>query len=190
MRSSQGALKAHFPLVVWQTGSGTQSNMNANEVIANRGNEIAGEKAAASERRYQHVPSRPTTPSRPRCTSRRCKRSRIGCSLRSTSSSATFARLEAENDGYRQIRKNASAGRDADQILAGNLRLAKPAWRRTARCCSLAAGPAARAGARRHCGRHRTERAQGLRYEARRAGDLRASPGKRIRARRKINSTR
>ena len=31
----------HFPLVVWQTGSGTQSNMNANEVIANRGNQIA-----------------------------------------------------------------------------------------------------------------------------------------------------
>ncbi|MBQ7028082.1 MAG: class II fumarate hydratase [Ruminococcus sp.] len=39
-----GALNEHFPLVVWQTGSGTQSNMNANEVIANRGNEIAGEK--------------------------------------------------------------------------------------------------------------------------------------------------
>ncbi len=36
-----GALNDHFPLVVWQTGSGTQSNMNANEVIANRGNEIA-----------------------------------------------------------------------------------------------------------------------------------------------------
>jgi fumarate hydratase class II len=39
-----GALNDHFPLVVWQTGSGTQSNMNANEVIANRGNEIAGAK--------------------------------------------------------------------------------------------------------------------------------------------------
>ena len=39
-----GALLAHFPLVVWQTGSGTQSNMNANEVIANRGNELAGRK--------------------------------------------------------------------------------------------------------------------------------------------------
>ena len=40
-----GKLSDHFPLVVWQTGSGTQSNMNANEVIANRGNEIAGKKA-------------------------------------------------------------------------------------------------------------------------------------------------
>ncbi len=39
-----GSLNGHFPLVVWQTGSGTQSNMNANEVIANRGNEIAGKK--------------------------------------------------------------------------------------------------------------------------------------------------
>ena len=39
-----GKLYEHFPLVVWQTGSGTQSNMNANEVIANRGNEIAGQK--------------------------------------------------------------------------------------------------------------------------------------------------
>ncbi|MBR3950266.1 MAG: class II fumarate hydratase [Oscillospiraceae bacterium] len=37
-----GTLLPHFPLVVWQTGSGTQSNMNANEVIANRGNAIAG----------------------------------------------------------------------------------------------------------------------------------------------------
>ena len=37
-----GKLSGHFPLVVWQTGSGTQSNMNMNEVIAARGNEIAG----------------------------------------------------------------------------------------------------------------------------------------------------
>ncbi len=39
-----GTLDSHFPLVVWQTGSGTQSNMNVNEVIANRGNELAGKK--------------------------------------------------------------------------------------------------------------------------------------------------
>lgn len=39
-----GQLNGHFPLVVWQTGSGTQSNMNANEVIANRANQILGEK--------------------------------------------------------------------------------------------------------------------------------------------------
>lgn len=38
----EGKLNDHFPLVVWQTGSGTQSNMNVNEVIANRAIEIAG----------------------------------------------------------------------------------------------------------------------------------------------------
>ncbi len=45
----EGKLDAEFPLVVWQTGSGTQSNMNANEVIANRANEIlGGERGAKS----------------------------------------------------------------------------------------------------------------------------------------------
>ena len=37
-----GKFDTHFPLVVWQTGSGTQSNMNSNEVIANRAIEILG----------------------------------------------------------------------------------------------------------------------------------------------------
>ena len=37
-----GKLNDHFPLVVWQTGSGTQSNMNMNEVVANRATEIMG----------------------------------------------------------------------------------------------------------------------------------------------------
>lgn len=39
-----GELNAHFPLSVWQTGSGTQTNMNANEVIANRANELASKR--------------------------------------------------------------------------------------------------------------------------------------------------
>lgn len=46
----EGKLDGNFPLAVWQTGSGTQSNMNVNEVIANRGNEIAGKKNSTSER--------------------------------------------------------------------------------------------------------------------------------------------
>ena len=41
---AEGKWGDHFPLVVWQTGSGTQSNMNANEVIANRANEIVGKR--------------------------------------------------------------------------------------------------------------------------------------------------
>ena len=40
----EGKLNGHFPLVVWQTGSGTQSNMNANEVIRNRANQLAGKE--------------------------------------------------------------------------------------------------------------------------------------------------
>ncbi|MEQ9691232.1 MAG: class II fumarate hydratase, partial [Bauldia litoralis] len=44
-----GKLDAHFPLVVWQTGSGTQSNMNANEVIANRAIEILGGEMGSKE---------------------------------------------------------------------------------------------------------------------------------------------
>jgi len=43
-----GKLDDHFPLVVWQTGSGTQTNMNVNEVIANRANEILGGKRGAN----------------------------------------------------------------------------------------------------------------------------------------------
>lgn len=44
-----GKLNDHFPLVVWQTGSGTQSNMNANEVIANRAIEILGGTIGSKE---------------------------------------------------------------------------------------------------------------------------------------------
>ncbi len=70
----------HFPLVVWQTGSGTQSNMNVNEVIAGRANELAGNGRVAASRRC--IPTTtstarrvPTTASPPPCTSpppRRC----------------------------------------------------------------------------------------------------------------------
>ncbi|HKG99492.1 MAG TPA: class II fumarate hydratase, partial [Bradyrhizobium sp.] len=45
----EGRLDEHFPLVVWQTGSGTQTNMNLNEVIANRANELLGGKLGTKE---------------------------------------------------------------------------------------------------------------------------------------------
>ena len=44
-----GKLDDHFPLVVWQTGSGTQTNMNLNEVIANRANELLGSERGAKQ---------------------------------------------------------------------------------------------------------------------------------------------
>ncbi|MET3288917.1 UNVERIFIED_CONTAM: fumarate hydratase class II [Brevibacillus sp. OAP136] len=45
---SAGKLDEHFPLVVWQTGSGTQSNMNVNEVIANKGNQLLQQNGSDS----------------------------------------------------------------------------------------------------------------------------------------------
>ncbi|MGB5242780.1 MAG: class II fumarate hydratase [Lutimonas sp.] len=45
-----GKLDDHFPLVIWQTGSGTQSNMNANEVIAHRAEELAGENLGTDKK--------------------------------------------------------------------------------------------------------------------------------------------
>ena len=45
----EGKLDDHFPLVVWQTGSGTQTNMNLNEVIANRANELLGGQLGAKQ---------------------------------------------------------------------------------------------------------------------------------------------
>ena len=48
-----GKLDDQFPLVIWQTGSGTQSNMNVNEVIANRAQELAGKKIGVGEKIIQ-----------------------------------------------------------------------------------------------------------------------------------------
>ena len=48
-----GKLDDQFPLVIWQTGSGTQSNMNVNEVIANRAQELAGKKIGEGEKAIQ-----------------------------------------------------------------------------------------------------------------------------------------
>lgn len=50
-----GKLDEHFPLVVWQTGSGTQSNMNANEVISNRAIELLGGKMGSKKPGEQHA---------------------------------------------------------------------------------------------------------------------------------------
>lgn len=49
----EGKFDDQFPLVIWQTGSGTQSNMNVNEVIANRAHEIAGHKIGEGEKTIQ-----------------------------------------------------------------------------------------------------------------------------------------
>ena len=49
----EGKHDDQFPLVIWQTGSGTQSNMNVNEVVANRAHQIAGHKIGEGEKTIQ-----------------------------------------------------------------------------------------------------------------------------------------
>ena len=53
MKSLEGKHDAQFPLVIWQTGSGTQSNMNVNEVIANRAHQLAGKTIGQGEKTLQ-----------------------------------------------------------------------------------------------------------------------------------------
>jgi fumarate hydratase class II len=58
----------HFPLVVWQTGSGTQSNMNANEVISNRAIEILGGTMGSKKPVHPNDHVNMSASSRPSCT--------------------------------------------------------------------------------------------------------------------------
>jgi len=67
-----GKLNDQFPLRIWQTGSGTQTNMNVNEVISNRAIELAGgemgSKNQSTPTMMSTCRSRRTIPSLPRCT--------------------------------------------------------------------------------------------------------------------------
>ena len=83
-RSSRATLDAYFPLVVWQTGSGTQSNMNVNEVIAYRGHVLLAASSPIRKRSCTPMtmsinPSLPTTPFQ-----RPCISPRIRCWLKTT----------------------------------------------------------------------------------------------------------
>ena len=93
-----GTLLAHFPLVVWQTGSGTQSNMNANEVIANRGNEIAGKKLLhPNDDINMSQSSNDTFPTAMHIAAVLAIEERVIPAIDVLT--AAFARLEAENEG-------------------------------------------------------------------------------------------
>ena len=140
-----GRLDEHFPLVVWQTGSGTQTNMNVNEVIANRAIEMAGgprgEDARPPERRRQPVAVLATTPSRLRCIAA------VGEGVRDGSSPRWPLRddLDGEGEGVRrdrQDRADAPSGRRPADARAGDLGLglaARPRHRahRPRRCPHL-----------------------------------------------------
>ena len=93
-----GALNEHFPLVVWQTGSGTQSNMNANEVIANRGNELAGKKLLhPNDDINMSQSSNDTFPTAMHLAAVCALEDRVIPAIDTLT--ATFRRLEAENEG-------------------------------------------------------------------------------------------
>ncbi len=93
-----GKLNDHFPLVVWQTGSGTQSNMNANEVIANRANQIAGEKLAhPNDDINMSQSSNDTFPTAMHISAVIAIEDQLLPAIETLV--ATFKRLEAENEG-------------------------------------------------------------------------------------------
>ncbi len=88
----------HFPLVVWQTGSGTQSNMNANEVIANRANAIAGKKLAhPNDDVNMSQSSNDTFPTAMHVSAVIAIEDKLIPAIEKLI--ATFIRLEAENEG-------------------------------------------------------------------------------------------
>ncbi len=146
-RGDRRPLDDEFPLVVWQTGSGTQTNMNVNEVIANRANELLGgprrRRARSCTRTMTSTAaSRRTTSSRPRCTSPRSRHRARNCSRRCE---ALRDDARREGDGvrrHRQDRPHAPAGRDAAHARPGDLRLgraarSRPRPRATRRCPHL-----------------------------------------------------
>ena len=93
-----GELDGHFPLVVWQTGSGTQSNMNANEVIANRANQIAGEKLChPNDDINMSQSSNDTFPTAMHISAVIAIEDKLLPAIELLT--ATFKRLEAENEG-------------------------------------------------------------------------------------------
>ena len=93
-----GALDSHFPLVVWQTGSGTQSNMNVNEVIANRANQILGKVLVhPNDDANMSQSSNDTFPTAMHVSAVMSISDRLLPSVRSLIS--TFERLETENAG-------------------------------------------------------------------------------------------
>ena len=93
-----GRLNDHFPLVVWQTGSGTQSNMNANEVIANRANEMLGEKLChPNDHVNMSQSSNDTFPTAMHIAAVQAIEDDLFPAIDQLR--ATFLRLEAENEG-------------------------------------------------------------------------------------------
>ena len=155
-----------FPLVVWQTGSGTQTNMNVNEVLANRASEILG--GERGEKRLVHPnddvnmgqSSNDTFPTAMHVAAV------IALDQQAAARGAQAARharqeIEAVREN-RQDRPHPPAGCDAAHAGAGVLRLRR-ATRPWPQACRSGAAALVRTRARRHRRRHRPQRAPQIR---------------------------
>ena len=135
-----GKLNDHFPLVVWQTGSGTQSNMNANEVIANRGNEIAGEKLLhPNDDINMSQSSNDTFPTAMHIAAVLGIEDLLFPAMDKLTE--TFRRLEKENDDVVKSGRTHLQDANAHQVLPGDQRLAQHAGKDPQDARSGAAGP-------------------------------------------------
>ena len=168
-----GTLDDHFPLVVWQTGSGTQSNMNANEVIANRACEILGQPMG------QKTPVHPNDHVNRSQSSNDTFPTAMHIAAVEQCHHLLLPALRAHAPGargevgglrrYRQDRPHPPAGRDAAHPRAGVLRLRDPGGLRH-RARARGAAQALRAGPGRHRRGHRAQHQGGLRCPLRGRG--------------------
>ena len=168
-----GGLDDHFPLVVWQTGSGTQTNMNVNEVIANRANELLGGTLGAKKPVHpnDHVNmSQSSNDSFPTAM-------HIAAAIEIDAQllpALAHLRARARRQGQalrqdRQDRTHPPAGCDAIDAGPGVLRLRRPGRIRH-RADPARPEASVRAGAGRHRGRHRAQRQAGIRAPLRPQG--------------------
>ena len=161
-----GRWDEEFPLVVFQTGSGTQSNMNANEVIANRAIQLAGGVVGSKKPVHPNDDVNRSQSSNDAFPGRDAHRH---ASRRSTASCCRRSRAarDAGREGARIRRRrdagaHAPAGRDAGHARPGDRGLGR-ADRRCRGLRARRARGAVSAGAGRHRGRHGHQRAGGVR---------------------------
>lgn len=121
-----GKLDGNFPLAVWQTGSGTQSNMNVNEVIANRGNELAGKKLLhPNDHVNMSQSSNDTFPTAMHIAAVLQIHNKLIPAMDELIH--TFERLESRKLRCNQKRTYPSAGCDTDPFFSGNQWMARNA---------------------------------------------------------------
>jgi fumarate hydratase class II len=169
-----GKLDDHFPLRVWQTGSGTQTNMNANEVISNRAIELAGGVLGSKKPIHPNddvnrgqssndtFPPPCTSPPPSRSSSTSCPHVRAPSATPSRQGPAAFADIIKIGRTHLQDATPLTLG----QEFSGYVQQLEDALRRasTQRCPRVY-----RARARRHRRRHRPQHPQGLRRRQRQA---------------------